>query len=100
VSKDTVNFCVFFLKSNIKGDYMAEYPFDEAPRPEDDIDDDLIEEEDDDGNPLIRTPQTDDEPYEDDVYDEDDYDDKDEEDEDDFDEDDEDDFNEGEGNFK
>ena len=29
---------------------MIEYPFDEAPRPEDDIDDELIEDEDDDGD--------------------------------------------------
>lgn len=58
---------------------MTGYPFDEAPRPEDDIDDELIEDEDDDGNPLIRNPHNiiddEEEDDEDDDEDDDDYDD-------------------------
>ncbi|OJV64763.1 MAG: hypothetical protein BGO41_14300 [Clostridiales bacterium 38-18] len=53
-----------------------ELPYDEGPRPEDDLDDDLIEDEDDEGNPLIRH-----NPH--DIFDEDETDDEDDEDEED-----------------
>lgn len=63
-----------------------ELPYDEGPRPEDDLDDDLIEDEDDEGNPLIRQ-----NPW--DIYDQD----EDDDDDDEFDDDDDDDSDEEDG---
>jgi hypothetical protein len=62
----------------------VELPYDEGPRPEDDLDDDLIEDEDDEGNPLIRQNPWDifDEEEDDDDYDDDDDDDDDSDEED------------------
>lgn len=78
---------------------MIEYPFDEAPRPEDDVDDELIEDEDDDGNPLIRNPHNIIEDDEEDDYDEDEEDEEDEDDEEDDEYDDGDEFLDKSGDF-